>query len=304
MKRFWMTGLVPATFTPMHEDGSLNLAQAGPIVEHLLTKEVGALFVCGSTGESASLTTEERKAMAAAYVAAAAGRVPVIVHVGHTSLADARDLAGHARQIGAAAFAALPPFYVKPASVEVLVQCMAQIAAAAPDLPFYYYHIPGLTGVNLDMVAFLRQAAERIPNLAGIKYSSPTLYEFQACLAFEGGRYNMLFGVDEMLLSGLASGAHGAVGSTYNFAAPLYQEIMRAFRAGELAQAQRLQTLSAQMVLKIVSGYRPLPGLKTMMKFAGLDCGPARLPQVALTPAESDSLQRDMVELGFLEWMR
>ena len=212
MNRFWITGLVPATFTPMHEDGSLNLAQAGPIVEHLVAKGVSALFVCGSTGESASMTTEERKAMATAYVAAAAGRVPVIVHVGHTSLADARDLASHAQQIGAAAIAALPPFYVKPASVDVLVQCMAQIAAAAPDLPFYYYHIPGLTGVNLDMVAFLRQGAERIPTLAGIKYSSPTLYEFQACLAFDGGRYNMLFGVDEMLLSGLASGAHGRGG--------------------------------------------------------------------------------------------
>ncbi|MBK8050948.1 MAG: dihydrodipicolinate synthase family protein [Anaerolineales bacterium] len=205
--KFWITGLVPATFTPMHEDGSLNLGQVGPIVDRLVAQGVSALFACGSTGESTALTTEERKATLTAYLTAAAGRLPVIAHVGHTSLTDARDLASHAQANGAVAIAALPPFYVKPGSVAVLVDCMAQIAAAAPELPFYYYHIPGLTGVHLDMVDFLRQGAARIPTLAGIKYSSPTLYEFQACLAFAGGRYNMLFGSDEMLLSGLAAGA-------------------------------------------------------------------------------------------------
>ena len=303
MNRFWITGLVPATFTPMGEDGSLNLAQVPPIVDHLVTQQVTALFVCGSTGESAALTTAERQATLEAHVRAAAGRVPVIAHVGHTSLAAARVLAAHAQQVGAAAIAALPPFYVKPASVDVLVACMAEIAAAAPDLPFYYYHIPGLTGVNLDMVEFLRQGAERIPTLAGIKYSSPTLYEFQACLAAAGGRFNLLFGVDEMLLSGLAAGAHGAVGSTYNFAAPLYHAIMQAFAAGELAEAQRLQRLSAQMVRTVVGRYRGAAALKAMMAFAGMDCGPTRLPQVALTPAEIEALHGDLATLGFLDWL-
>ena len=303
MNRFWITGLVPATFTPMHEDGSLNLAQVQTIVDHLATQQVTALFVCGSTGESAALTTAERQATLEAFVTAATGRIPVIAHVGHTSLAAARLLAAHAQQVGAAAIAALPPFYVKPASVDVLVACMAEIAAAAPELPFYYYHIPGLTGVNLDMVEFLRQGAERIPTLAGIKYSSPTLYEFQACLDAAGGRFNLLFGVDEMLLSGLATGAHGAVGSTYNFAAPLYHAIMQAFAAGELAEAQRLQRLSAQMVRTVVGRYRGAAALKAMMAFAGLDCGPTRLPQVALTPAEIEALHGDLATLGFLEWL-
>ncbi len=304
MNRFWITGLVPATFTPLREDGSLNLAQVPPIVDHLVSHKMSALFVCGSTGESAALTTAERQATLEAHVRAAAGRVPVIAHVGHTSLAAARLLAAHAQQVGAAAIAALPPFYVKPASVDVLVACMADIAAAAPELPFYYYHIPGLTGVNLDMVEFLGWGAERIPTLAGIKYSSPTLYEFQTCLDAAGGGFNLLFGVDEMLLSGLAAGAHGAVGSTYNFAAPLYQAIMQAFAAGELAEAQRLQRLSAQMVRTVVGRYRGAAGLKAMMAFAGLDCGPTRLPQVALTPAEIEALHGDLATLGFLEWLR
>ena len=304
MNRFWITGLVPATFTPMYDDGSLNLAQVGAIVDHLVARGVSALFACGSTGESASMTTAERQATLEAHCTAAAGRIPIIAHVGHTALADARALAAHAQQTGAAAIAALPPFYFKPATVATLVACMAEIAAAAPDLPFYYYHIPGLTGVNLDMVEFLRQGEQRIPTLAGIKYSSPTLYEFEACANYAGGRFNLLFGVDEMLLSGMAAGAHGAVGSTYNFAAPLYQAILRAFAAGEMAEAQRLQLLSAQMVLKVIGSYRPLPGLKTMMGFAGVECGPTRLPHVAFTPAESAALHADLTEMGFLEWLR
>ena len=303
-EKFWMTGLVPATFTPMREDGSLNLSVVAPMVEHLLARGATALFVCGSTGESAAMTTAERMATVEAFVGAAAGRIPVVAHVGHTALADARDLAAHAQRVGAAAIAALPPFYVKPASVDVLVACMAEIAAAAPALPFYYYHIPGLSGVNLHMVGFLRKGSERIPTLAGIKYSSPTLYEFLACVALDDGRFNMVFGVDEMLLSGLAAGAHGAVGSTFNMAAPLYHEAMALFAAGKLVEAQRLQTLSAQMVLRLIAKYRPLPALKAMMKFVGLDCGPVRLPQVALTPAEIDALRRDLDQMGFLAWMR
>ncbi len=303
MQPFWITGLVPATFTPMHDDGSLNLTPVGATVDRLVAQGVSALFVCGSTGESASLTTAERQATLEAFVTAAAGRLPVIAHVGHTSLADARALASHAQQAGAAAIAALPPFYVKPASVKVLVDCMAEIASAAPNLPFYYYHIPGLSGVNLDMVEFLRQGAERIPTLTGIKYSSPTLYELQACIAFAGGRFNILFGVDEMLLSGLAAGAHGAVGSTFNFAAPLYNEIIRGLATGELAHAQGLQLLSAQMVLKVIGKYRPMPGLKAMMSFVGPTYGPARLPQVALSPAEIAALRDDMAGLGIVEWM-
>jgi hypothetical protein len=206
MNRFWITGLVPATFTPMHDDGSLNLAQVGAIVDHLVARDVNALFACGSTGESASMTTAERQATLEAYCTAAAGRIPIIAHVGHTALADARALAAHAQQTGAAAIAALPPFYFKPATVATLVACMAEIAAAAPDLPFYYYHIPGLTGVNLDMVEFLRQGEQRIPTLAGIKYSSPTLYEFQACANYAGGRFNLLFGVCRAPLPGDPAG--------------------------------------------------------------------------------------------------
>ena len=188
-------------------------------------------------------------------------------------------------------------------SIDDLVDCVAEIAAAAPDLPFYYYHIPHMTGVHLDMVDFLRRGADRIPTLAGIKYTAPTLYEFQSCAALDGGRFNMVFGSDEMLLSALAAGAQGAVGSTYNLSAPLYNRIMALFADGQLAEAQQLQLLSVRMV-EAVKKYRPLPALKSMMKLGGIDCGPTRKPLLTMTPAEIDALERDLAKIGFLEWMR
>ena len=301
-EKFWMTGLVPATFTPMHEDGSLNLAQTAPIVERLVKHQIKLMFVCGTTGEGSSLSTAERKATLEAYVAASKGRISAVAHVGHTSLADACDLAAHAQSIGAAAVSALPPFYMRPASVSELVDNMAIIAAAAPDLPFYYYHIPGLSGVTLDMVEFLKQGGSRIPNLAGIKYTAPTLYEFQSCAALEGGRFNLVFGVDEMLLSGIASGAVGAVGSTYNLAPALYHKIQLSFAQGDRAEAQRLQLMSAHMV-EAVKKFRPLPALKSMRKLVGIDCGPTRQPLVAMRDSEFDALSKSLTELGFPQWM-
>ena len=301
-KQFALRGLVAATFTPMHADGSLNLAMAGPMIERLLAGKVSAAFACGTTGECASLTSEERRQTLCAFIDAAAGRMPVIAHVGHSALADSCELAAHAQAAGAAAVATTPPYYFKPDSVAALVDCMAQIAAAAPDLPFYYYHIPHLTGVTLSMEAFLRQAADRIPNLVGIKYTAPTVYEFQTCAAFDNGRFDLLFGCDEMLLSGIASGAEGAVGSTYNLAPRLYHRIKECFAAGQIEEARRLQLLSARMV-DVVRAFGPLPALKAMLSLVSCDFGPTRMPLGALNPEKIALLRQQLDELGFLEWM-
>jgi N-acetylneuraminate lyase len=301
--RFWITGLVPATFTPLHGDGSLNLGLVEPMVEHLLRDGVTGLYVCGSTGEGVSLTREERMATTAAFVAATRGRVPVVVQVGHNSLAEARLLAAHAQAAGADAISATPPSYFRPPSLGALIDCMAEIATAAPDLPFYYYHIPGMTGVTPNVAALLREGAGRIPTLVGVKFSHTAVFDMQAALAVDDGRYNLLFGSDEMLLSGLCGGAHGAVGSTYNFAAPLYNRILAAFAAGDMPAAQRLQAHAVEMVGVLVR-HGGNAAIKGMMAFLGLDCGPVRLPQVALTTEQQQRLRQDLDAIGFFGWGR
>jgi N-acetylneuraminate lyase len=296
-----LTGLVAATFTPLRPDGALKLAMAKPVVEHLIRSGISGLYVCGSTGEGPLMTTEERKAAAAAYVEAAAGRLPVVVQVGHSSVVEARQLAVHAQQIGANAISAVAPYYFKPSSVGTLADCLAEIAGGAPQLPFYYYHIPVLSGVNFDMVELLGQAPAKMPTFAGIKYTAPTIDELQALIAFEDGRFDILFGRDEMMLSGLAAGAKGAVGSTYNFAAPLYRRIIAAYQRGDVDEARRCQGLSVAMI-RIILRYRGHAGLKGTMSLHGLDCGPNRLPTVTLTPQELAEMRRELDALGFFEW--
>src|SRR5919112_6003431 len=207
-------GLIAAAFTPFHDDGSLNLQLIPALVDKLYADGLKGIFVCGSNGEGPNMTTEERMKVAEAFVNAANRRLMIIAHVGHSSIAESRVLAAHAAQIGADAFSSVAAFYFKPVSVENLADCMAEIASAARDLPFYYYHIPHLTGVGMDMIEFLKYAGLRIKNLAGIKYTATTLQEYQACLNFENGKYDILYGLDELLLPALVIGAKGAIGST------------------------------------------------------------------------------------------
>lgn len=306
-KILWITGIVPAVFTPMNPDFSLNLGLVPELVEHLIHEKASALYVGGSTGEGPSLSADERMSVAEAYLQAAGGRLPVIIQVGHDSLKQARELARHAQEIGADAISAVPPSYFKIFSMEQLIDCLEEITAGAPELPFYYYHIPRLTGATIDVRQFLGQAGARLPTLNGVKYSNFTIFELQACAALQNGRFNMLFGSDEMLLSGLTGGAQGAVGTTYNFAAPLYQKIYAAYLQGELAKAQQLQGLSVELIQPLNRFGSPasiLPSAKAMMKIIGLDCGPIRLPHQSLTADQIDALQAAMLEIGFFDWGR
>ncbi|MCK5000464.1 MAG: dihydrodipicolinate synthase family protein [Anaerohalosphaera sp.] len=297
------TGLIAATFTPMKPDGSLNLDMVAPMVDHLIADGIKGMYVCGSTGEGPLLSTDERKATAKAHIDTAKGKLPSIIQVGHNSLTEARGLAAHAQSIEADAIAAIPPMYFKCTTVDDLVDCMAIIASAAPDTPFYYYHVPGLTGGNFDMIEFLKQGSEKIPTLAGIKYSNITLFEFQDCLHYDNGKYSLLFGCDEMLLAGLATGAPGAVGSTFNFAAPLYNRIIDAYNKGDMKLAQELQLLSVRLI-KMLFGYKGQPAFKAIMKLLGIDCGPNRMPLRSLDKNEAEASERDLEAMGFFDWAR
>ncbi len=296
-------GIIAAVFTPFDAAGDLALDRVTRIALQTIAEGAEAIFAGGTTGEAESLTVAERKAVAESYLKAAHEKVPVIVQVGRNCLREAQDLAAHAQKIGAAAIAAAPPSYFKPGSAVLLVECMREIGSAAPELPFYYYHIPGLTGVSIPMAEFLALAAERFPALAGIKYSGFDILDMKACIDFDRGRFDFLFGSDELLLTGLLSGACGAIGSTYNFAAPLYRRIWANFDAGRLDEARRLQDHAVRMI-SILQRAGGQPAFKAVMQFIGLDCGPSRLPQETLSPAARDGLRRELESIGFFDWAR
>lgn len=293
---FRLEGLIAATFTPMKQDHSVDLDRVPALVEQVLGQGVNGLFLCGSTGEGASLTLDERRSLTEAFVAATDQRVPVIVHVGHNCLDDARALAAHAEQAGADAIAAAPPSYFRPADVATLIDCLEVIAAGASGVPFYYYHIPRLTGVEPRMIDLLEQLGDRIPTFTGIKFSEFLMDDLLECVRHEEGRFNILFGSDEMLLAGLASGAEGAVGSTYNFAGRLYRQVLDHFARGDLEAARESQALAVNLVRVILRHAQggAQPALKATMNLLGVDCGPPRLPLRALSSSAQAGLKAEL----------
>lgn len=295
-----LSGLVAATFTPMKADGSLNLSAVPRVTDAVIEQGADGLFLCGSTGEGASLASGERREVAEAYFAATRGRVPVITHVGHNSLAEARALAAHSAALGIDAIAVAPPSYFRPADLGTLIDCIEEIATGAPTTPLFYYHIPRITGVDFRVIDLLEAAGDRLPSLVGVKFSSFEQDDLLCCLRHEEGRYNILFGADEMLLAGLASGAPGAVGSTYNFMAPYYKRVIEAFRAGNMAKAQQHQFVATRLVHAILrhGGHN---AIKASMGILSVDCGPPRLPVKALGPDGLAALRRSLDECAALE---
>jgi N-acetylneuraminate lyase len=293
-------GLVPAVLTPFDAAGELNLEAVEPHAALLARDKVAGVFVGGTTGEFPSLTFEERLALAARWAAVLKGTpVRMVVHVGANCLPDAKQLATHANSLGASAIAAVAPSYFKPKSLDVLIQWCAELASAAPDTPFYFYDIPVMTGVSFPMADFLEQAHPRVPTLAGVKFTNPDLMTFQRLLRANGGRFDVLFGLDEQLLSAVVLGARGAVGSGYNFAAPLYNRLLAAASANDFVTARTEQYRGVELVA-LLQRYGYLAAAKELMRMRGIDLGPVRLPHVSLTTEQVTSFRRELGEIGTL----
>jgi N-acetylneuraminate lyase len=295
-------GLIAAPFSPMRPDGSVNLDMIEKQTEFLCRDGVRGAFVCGTTGESMLLTVNERMEIAERWLRAAPKDFKIIVHVGHISLEVSETLLKHAQKIGAWATGAMPPSFFKPQTLEDLVTYCAELADAAPELPFYYYHIPDMTGVIFSMADFLEAAKDRIPNLAGIKYTHDDLMDFELCRMVDGGRFDMLFGRDEILLCALALGSRGAIGCTYNFAAPLYRRLIDAFDSCDFATARQLQGLSMRLVRLLKrSGGSFNSAAKAVMKMRGVDCGRVRLPLRDLTEEQCHRLENQLELMEFFQ---
>jgi N-acetylneuraminate lyase len=218
--------------------------------------------------------------------------------LGGTSITDCKELARHAKNIGLYGVSFTAPFYFEPANVEMLGKVCMEVASAVPDMPFYYYHIPVLTGVNFAMFDLLKYIDGRIPNFAGIKYTHEDFMDFLSCTRFREGKYDMLWGRDENMLPALSLGSKGAVGSTYNYAAPLYYDLIEAFNKGDLQKAQALQQLSIDMI-RLLGKYGGIATGKAYMRILGLDCGEFRLPVKNMSSEQFEQFRKDVEEINF-----
>lgn len=144
-------------------------------------------------------------------------------------------------------------------------------------MPFYYYHIPVMTGVKFPMKDFLPLVKKEVPNFSGVKFTDENLMDFGHALSFGKGSLSMLFGRDEMMLSSLVMGAEGAVGSTYNYIAPIFTLLMEEFAKGNIEKARALQE-KANAIIEVMISSGGLAAGKAIMRMVGINCGPVRLP--------------------------
>ncbi len=299
MKFEHLQGLIAAPFTPIDQNDNINISVIPAYYEFLKQNGVTGAFICGSTGEGVSMTIAEKKSVTDAWANCTKGDkdFKIMLLVGGTTLADCIELAKHAWQAGIYAVSFTSPSYFKPANVGVLAQMCKKIAAAVPNMPFYYYHIPVLTGGNYPMIDLLKAVGD-IPNFAGIKYTHEDFMDFLSCSTYQNRQYDMLWGRDENMLSALAIGSKGAVGSTFNYAAPLYNALINAFNNNDLEEAQHLQQTSIDMI-RLLGKYGGISVGKAYMKLVGLDCGEFRLPVSNMTKEQFENFKLDVSKLGF-----
>jgi N-acetylneuraminate lyase len=257
------------------------------------------VFVAGTTGECHSLTVDERIQLVRRWAEVARGTpLKILVHVGHNCQADACRLAKAAAAAGVDGIAAMAPFFFKP-DIDALLDFLTPVAAAAAELPFYYYDIPHMTGVVLPIPRLLQEARRRIPQFAGVKYTNTDLVQMQACVQLDNGAFKVLHGFDETLLAGVVLGASGAIGTTYNFAPQLYQRMLKLIAAGDVQSARREQA-RAMMLVHRIAAFGFGAASKVVMQRVGIDCGPPRPPLAPLTDDQKHALIQQVEELDVI----
>ncbi|NXU56882.1 NPL lyase, partial [Turnix velox] len=298
-----LQGLVAATVTPMTPCGQINLSVIGQYVDYLVREQnVKNVFVNGTTGEGLSLSVQERKQLAEEWVCQGKDKLDhVIIHVGALSLPESQELARHAADIGASGIAVIAPFFFKPTNKNELIAFLQKVASEAPTVPFYYYHIPPVTDVKIRVEELVDGIKERIPTFQGVKFSDTDLLDLAQCInKNERGEFAFLYGVDEQLLSALAVGANGAVGSTYNYLGRKTNLMLEAFAKADLALARQYQFLTGEFLNFVTKLGFGVAQTKAVMSFvSGIPMGPPRLP---LVDASEEFIVKAKAKLDSIVW--
>lgn len=283
-------GILSALVTPYDSAGAVNRDAIGALVALQLGQGVHGFYVGGSTGEAFLQTVPERIDVLRAVASNASGKATLIAHVGAIATEDSLTMGRAAAEAGYDAISAIPPFYYD-FSREELVTHYERLLAEVP-LPLVIYNFGGRVG-RLTADDLLRLLDH--PKVAGVKHTSQDLYLLER---FKRHRPDAVIynGFDEMCLAGLAMGADGAIGTTYNVMGDVFVRLEAAFRAGRMTEALALQT-RANRLIDVLIAVGVFPGTKGLLALMGVDCGPCRPPFRALTAADRDRLAQALADL-------
>jgi len=287
--------------TPYAQDGSINFALAAELVSHYIESGCHGIFTCGSSGEGPLLTVDERKRLSQFVLDYVAGQIPVMVHVGALRTDDSVALAQHAHRIGADAVSSIPPFYYRVGFHGVLAHMRA--VAEAAQMPTYLYHIPALTGVDLNAEEIV-EILTSIPNGTGLKLTYSDLFMVWRINELSGGRLGVLIGHDPLLYQGLCTGADGGIGSTYSYQPETVVNVYRAFMSGDRDRSANYQNQANRVIEVLFRNGGNLSCEKAIMRLLGWEVGNPRRPFLPYPDEQLEQLKRELNDIGFFEQER
>ncbi|MFX3624674.1 MAG: 4-hydroxy-tetrahydrodipicolinate synthase [Ectobacillus sp.] len=274
-----------AMVTPFDSKGNIDFAKTTQLVNYLIENGTTAIVAAGTTGESPTLTTEEKVALFRHVVAAANGRVPVIAGTGSNNTQASVELTKKAEEAGADAVMLVAPYYNKP-NQEGLYQHFKTIAEST-ELPVMLYNIPGRSVVTMTVDTIVRLS--KIPNIVALKDAGGDVLAMTEVIEQTDDSFAVYSGDDGLTLPAMAIGAKGVVSVASHIVGNEMQEMIAAFQEGEMKKAQQLHQLLLRVTKAVFMAPSPTP-VKSALQMIGMDVGSVRLPLVPLTEEERQRL--------------
>lgn len=285
-----------AIITPFTEDNQVNYEELGNIIDHQIENGTDAIIICGTTGESATLTHEEHDACIRFAIEHTAGRVPVIAGTGSNSTAEAIRLSVHAEEAGADALLLVTPYYNK-ATQNGLIAHYKEIAEKV-TIPIIMYNVPSRTGVNIEPETAV-YLAKHVENIVGIKEASGNIGQVAKLAALADGCLDIYSGNDDQIVPLLALGGIGVISVLSNVAPKLTHDMVMSYLEGDVERSRRMQLDAISLCGALFCEVNPIP-VKAAMKLQGWNAGGLRSPLSELSPSHLEMLKNTMKEAGIL----
>lgn len=292
-----LSGVLTALATPFNADGRIDEPGLRALVERSIARGVGGVVACGSTGEFAALSSDERRLVVQTVVEQTAGRVPVVAQTGATSTAEAIENSLHAQECGADVLMLIAPYY-EPLSMSETTGYFRAVAEQV-ERPVMLYNYPSATGVNLD-ARTVGELAREVENIRYIKDSSGNMEQATQLIHLHRERITTIIGSDSLILAALTEGATAVMAGTANLIPREIVAVQRAVAAGDFATAQAEWNRIYPLIDAILTAPF-VPAVKAALKVLGLPVGTARRPTADLAPASLERIEELVSELQLQE---
>ena len=284
-----------AIVTPMHEDGKVNYEKLEELLEYQIANSTDAIIICGTTGESSTMTHGEHLQTIKFAIDKVAGRVPVIAGTGSNCTETAIMMSQEAASYGADALLIVTPYYNK-ATQKGLIRHYTQIAESVPQTPIIMYNVPSRTGCNLQP-ATVAALVKNVKNIVGIKAASGDLSQIAKMMSLTEGNIELYSGNDDQVLPILSLGGLGVISVLSNVAPKQTHDMVMNFLEGNLAEAAKMQLEAIPLINALFCEVNPIP-VKTALNLMGWEVGPLRMPLCEMEPENEAKLAKALTDYG------